>query len=206
LPFSRRTLVDEEQMIDQLDLVRDSLPRAFHQAQEILKQKQDIILQAEQYAQTLIEQAERRAAQILDETLIIQHAEREARQIRQQVQQECEAAQAKTLAEIEQLRRQAKQEVDALRKQAIAECTDMQRDADRYADRVLKSMEQQFAEMLRVIRNGRQQLQLEAAPNRAREPRDNQSLLVDPAPRPAPAASQPSAPPTPVRMPERIKG
>ncbi len=42
---------------------------------------------------------------------------------------------------------------------ALAECEEIQAGADEYADRVLKEMELQLAEMLRVIRNGRQQLQ-----------------------------------------------
>jgi type II secretory pathway predicted ATPase ExeA len=45
----------------------------------------------------------------------------------------------------------------------IAECEDIQRGADEYADRVLSDMEAQFTEMMRVIRNGRQQIQVDSA-------------------------------------------
>jgi hypothetical protein len=160
IPLSRRTMIDEEQFLDQLDLVRLSLPEAFHEAQEIVRQKDEILIQAEQYAQDLIEEAERRAAQIMNETGIIRQAELEAQQIRTQVHHECEDIQQQTIAEIERTRRQAQQDLEDMRRMAIEECEDIQNGADQYADRVLRDMEAQMAEMLKIIRNGRQQLQI----------------------------------------------
>lgn len=165
IPLSRRTLVDEEQLLEQLDLVRLGLPEAFHEAEEIVRHKEDILYQAEQYAQDIIEQSERRAAQILNEMGILRQAELEAQQIRQRVQQECEAAKEQTIAEIERMRRQAQQELEEIQRATFAECEEIQIGADDYADRVLTDMESQLAEMLRVIRNGRQQLQANELPN-----------------------------------------
>ena len=170
--WSRRTLIDEEQFLDQLDLVRLSLPEAFHEAEEIVRQKDELLMQAEQYAHELIEEAERRAAQIMNETGIIHQAELEAQQIRAQLQQECEAVQEQTIAEIERTRRQAQQDLEEMRRLAIEECEDIQNGADGYADRVLRDMEAQMAEMLRIVRNGRQQLQInqpEVQASRAKE-------------------------------------
>jgi vacuolar-type H+-ATPase subunit H len=163
IPLSRRTMVDEEQLLDQLDLVRLNLPAAFQEATEILLHKEDVILEAEQIAQQIIATAEQRAAQILDEMDIVRQAEREAHHIRQQVQQDCEAMQQQILADIDQMRRRAQQELEEMQRMAIAECEDIQRGADDYADRVLSDMEAQFAEMMRVIRNGRQQIQSDSA-------------------------------------------
>lgn len=187
IPLSRRTIIDEEQLLDQLDLVRLNLPTAFRDAEDLLRHKDDILNQTEQYAQEIVEVAERRAAQILDELGIIRQAEMEARQIRQRVQQECEAMQEQTMAEIDRMRRQAQQELDEMRRLAIAECEDIQEGADAYADRVLGDMEQQLSEMVRIIRNGRQQLHTEAptprpqtpnnpAPNRAASPPSKKSV------------------------------
>lgn len=39
IPLTRRTVVDEELLLDQLDLVRHNLPIAFQQAQAIIEQK-----------------------------------------------------------------------------------------------------------------------------------------------------------------------
>ncbi len=154
-----RTMVNEDVLLEQLEMIQLSLPPAFEEAKKLLQHKEDLLLEAEQYAQDVIEAAERRAAQILDEMGLIRQAEVEMKQIRQRVQQECEEAQEQTIGEIERTRRQAQQEYEEMRRRALAECEDIQAGADTYADRVLRDLEQQFGEMLRVVRNGRQQLQ-----------------------------------------------
>jgi len=169
IPFTRRTLVDEEMLLAQLDLVRENLPDAFAVAQKIVRQREAILLQAEEYAQELVEAAEQRADQLLDELGIVQQAELEATQIRQRVQQECEALQQQTLSEIDRLRRQAQQEIEQVRLLALTECEDIQNGADEYADAVLRSIEQQLGDMLRVIRNGRQQLLGDPSPGNTPE-------------------------------------
>ena len=165
IPLTRRTVVDEEVLLAQLDLVRENLPIAFEEAEKIVRQREEILLQAEEYAQEIMEAAERRADQILDEMGIIQQAEHEANQIRKRVQQECEAIQEQTMTEIERMRLQAQQELEQMRQIVLAECEDIQNGADDYADAVLENIEQQLNEMLRVIRNGRHQLQPEPSPD-----------------------------------------
>ncbi len=160
IPLSRRTLIDEEHLLEQLDLVRLSLPEAFHQAEEIVRHKEEVLLHAEQYAQEIIEAAERRAQQIMNEMGILRQAEMEAQQLRQRVQQECEMAKEQTIAELERMQRQAQQELDEMHRLALEECEEIQAGADEYADRILREMELQLSEMMRVIRNGRQQLQV----------------------------------------------
>lgn len=182
IPLSKRTLVDEEQLLDQLDLIRLNLPTAFQEAAEVVRHKEDLLSEAEQYAQEILETAERRAAQILDEMGLIRQAELEAQQIRQRVQQECEAAQEQTMADIDRMRRQAQQELEEIRKRAIAESEEIQQGADDYADSVLKGMEQQLSDMIRVIRNGRQQLHPE--PPGPQKPRESSSPSAN---RPTPA-------------------
>ncbi|HEY9647981.1 MAG TPA: DivIVA domain-containing protein [Chroococcidiopsis sp.] len=170
--LTRRTLIDEEQFLDQLDLIRLNLPTAFQEATEVVLQKEEILLEAEQYAQEIIETAERRAAQILDEMNLMRQAELEIQQIRQRVQQECEEVREQTLEDIDRMRRHAQQESEEIRQMAIAECEDIQSGADAYADRVLQNMEHQLSEMLRIIRNGRQQLSPEPEPSKARDSKD----------------------------------
>jgi cell division septum initiation protein DivIVA len=151
-------LVNEGPILDQLDAIRINLPQAFAEAVEVIREKESILLQAEEYAQDIIEAAQQRAAEILNEMGIIRQAELEASQIRASVQQECEQIQQSTLSEIEQMRRRAYQEIEQLRRMALDECEDIQEGADDYADAVLSNIEQQLGDMLRIIRNGRQQL------------------------------------------------
>lgn len=158
IPLTRRTLVDEEQLLDQVDLLRLNLPAALQEAQAIVEQQQEILLDAQQQAEIIIQAAEAKAAQILNETAIVRQAELAAKQIQQQMQQEYIAAQEQNLFEIDQMRQQAEQELEQMRQKAIAESQEIQQGADDYADAVLNNLEQQLEEMLRVIYNGRQQL------------------------------------------------
>ncbi|MEO1208971.1 MAG: ATP synthase F0 subunit B [Cyanobacteria bacterium J06638_20] len=154
-----RTLVNEDQLLGQLEIVQLNLPSSFEEAKKVLQEKEEILQEAEQYAQDIIEAAERRAVQILDEMGLIRQAEMEIKQVRQRMQQECDEAQEQTLLEIERMRRQAQQEVEEMRQRALAECSEIQAGADMYADRVLSDLELQFSDMVRVVRNGRQRLQ-----------------------------------------------
>lgn len=163
-------------MLDQLDLVRLSLPAAFAEAEAIVQHKEEILLQAEEYGQQLVEAAEARAAEILDESNIIRQAQQEADRLRQQVQQECKALHDQTITEADRLRRQAQQELDEIQRRAISEAKEIQQGADEYADRTLSSIEQQLNDMLRIIRNGRQQLYTDkppAPPERNSAPKNN---------------------------------
>lgn len=163
IPLSRRTVVDEEMLLDQLDLVRLNLPAAFQEAAEVALHKEEVMMEAEQIAQQIIASAEQRAAQILDEMDIVRLAEQEAQHIRQQVQRDCEMMQQQVLGDIDQMRHRAQQELEEMHRQALAECEEIQRGADEYADRVLSDLESQFSDMMRIIRNGRQQIQSDAA-------------------------------------------
>jgi F0F1-type ATP synthase membrane subunit b/b' len=158
LPLTRRTLVDEDRLLNQLDLVRMNLPEAFEKAIELLRQRQEILSEAEEYAQKILLSAKQRAAQIEDEMGIVQRAQAEAHQIQQQVQQECEAMQRQALSEIEQMRYAAQRELQEMLQRTQAECVQIQNGADEYADRVLGNIEHQLSEMLHIVRNGRQQL------------------------------------------------
>ncbi|MEA5532416.1 ATP synthase F0 subunit B [Crocosphaera sp. XPORK-15E] len=158
IPVSRWTIVDEDKLLEQLDLIGTKIPEAIRKALSVLEQEQDLIAEAEAYAERIVQSAQQRAAQILDESGIIQQAQREANQIRQQVQQECEAIQRQTMGEIEQLRQVTTSEMQQLRQQSMVESQNVQDGADEYADAVLTRLEQQLSEMLGVVRNGRQQL------------------------------------------------
>lgn len=158
IPLTRRTVVDEEKLLDLLDYIRLALPDAFNEAVAIIQQKQEILLDAEEYGQQIIDAAQAKRTQILNESDMLRQAEREAEQIRLKVQQECEAMMQDTLQEIDGLRRQCQQELEQMRQNAIAQAEEIEKGADEYADSVLENIEEDLSEMLNVIRNGRQQL------------------------------------------------
>lgn len=158
IPFTQLTLVDEEKLLNQLDLVRVNLPQAFEKALAVIQRKQHILQEADDYARRIIQSAQQRAAEILDETGIIQQAEIQASQIRHQAQQESEALRQQTIAEVEQSRHNLNQELQQLRHRTLTECQDIQDGAYTYADSLLTSLEHELSEMLRVVHNGKQHL------------------------------------------------
>ncbi|MEM7726258.1 MAG: DivIVA domain-containing protein [Cyanobacteria bacterium P01_A01_bin.45] len=165
IPLTKRTLVDEEKLLEQLDYVRVSLPDAFAEAIALLKQQQEILLQAEEYGQQIVDAAQSKRAQILSESDIIRQAEHEAEQLRRKVKQECDAMMEDTLTQLERQRRACQQDLEETRRQAMVEAEEIAQGADEYADGVLESVEQQlyesqqrFTEMLHIVSNGRQQL------------------------------------------------
>lgn len=164
VPFSGRTLVDEDQILDQLDLIRLNLPGAFRQANQVLQQKEGLLSEAELYAKELVLNAERQAAQILDELGIVRQAEQMAQKIKAQAQLDCDQSRAQVIADIEQMRQQAQREWESIRQQAMAEQAQIQDDADAYADRVLSHLEHQLSQMLTTVTNGRTQLRQSSAP------------------------------------------
>lgn len=158
IPVSRWTIIDEDKVLEQLEFIGTKIPEAIRKALRVLEQEQEILANAEAYAQRIIQQAQQEAAEILDESGIIQQAQHEAEQIRQQVQAECEAIQTQTMAEIEQQRQLANSEMQQLYQKSVTEAQQIQEGADEYADAVLTRLEQELGEMLGVVRNGRQQL------------------------------------------------
>jgi cell division septum initiation protein DivIVA len=158
IPVVGKTLIDEEKLLDHLDFIRVALPEAFQESALIIQQKEEIFLEAEEYGQRIVDAAQAKRAQILDESDIIHQAEQEAAQMRRQVQQECEEMMQETLAEIDRQRRACQQELEEMQRQAFTEAIAIEKGADEYADGVLGNIEQQLQDMLRIIRNGRQQL------------------------------------------------
>ena len=150
IPLTELIILNKEQLLNQLYLIKTKLPVEFTRATDILHHKCQIIQEAEDYARNLVKSAEDSAAQILSKSALIRQAELEATKIMFQVHKECEQLRQKTYAEIEQLRQTT-----------IAECQEIQVGSDNYADAVLGDLEQQLGDMLTVIRNGRQQLKQE---------------------------------------------
>lgn len=158
IPLTGVTILKEEKVLRQLDKLRQKIPVQFEQALDILKRQELIISEAEDHARQIVESAKKRANQILNETGIIQQAQIEAHHITQQATQECEALRHQTLTDVEKMRFNAHAELEQLRQMTIQESESIQRGADDYADAVLNNLEHNLHEMLRIIENGRRQI------------------------------------------------
>lgn len=158
VPLSRRTLVDEDLLIEQLDRIRLNLPSAFKEAVQIVQQRQMMLAEAERYSRELLAATDQQVAQRLDDMGIVRQAEMEAQALRQQAQQECEALRSQMAAEMEEWREAARDHWEQVRQETEANCAALKQEADVYAGQVLQTLEQQLTGMLRVVHNGQHTL------------------------------------------------
>jgi cell division septum initiation protein DivIVA len=166
VPLTGKTMVNEEELLEQLDLIRLKLPEVIIAAQEILQYKQQITTEAQKQVQHALIEANHRADRITNELGIIELSKHEANQIRQAAIVECEQFRQQTIAELEQMR----QEV-------IAECQQIQSGADEYADQVLHNMQCQFTDVLQTVQRGRKRLERDAIARKNSQPQGQE--LVD---------------------------
>jgi vacuolar-type H+-ATPase subunit H len=162
VPLTGKTMVDEEVLLEQLDAIRLSLPEVVITARDILEYKHQIVREAQQQAQLVLDEASQCAERIGNELGIVERAEQEARQIRQMALAECEQLRQQALDELQQLHDCQARELGQMRQAAVAECHQVQAGADEYADRVLHNMEYQLKDLLQSIQRGRQCLHRDA--------------------------------------------
>jgi hypothetical protein len=171
VPLTGKTVVNEERLLEQLDIIRASLPETLKAAQEILAYKQQIIQAAQQEARETIADADRHVALVINELGIIDRAEAESRQIRQQALAESERIRQQAIGEVERNRKHNLQELERMRQVVSQECQQIQIGADEYADRVLADMQAQLSSVLKTIQTGREHLNIE--PNSRNQPIHN---------------------------------
>ncbi len=163
LPLTGKTMVNEEELLEQLDAIRLNIPEALQAAQEILRYKHQVIAEAQQQAQQMLAEANQHANQITNELGIIDRAEQEASQIRQMVIAECEQIRQQTIVEVDRIRNHNIHVMERIRQVVHGECLEIQNGADEYADKTLHTMEYQLTDLLQTIQRGRHQLNVEAA-------------------------------------------
>ena len=158
VPLTGKTMVNEEELLEQLDTIRLNLPEIIALAQSIVESKERLMKEARQQIQQIVAEANQRADRVANELGIIDRSKQEARQIRQMAIAESEHLRQQTIVEVERLRNYHIQEIEQMRNKAMAECQQIQDGADEYADRVLHNMEDRLTDVLQAIQQGRQRL------------------------------------------------
>ena len=81
LPFSSRTVIDEQECLDILDQIRVALPEEIKQARRVTAERDGIIAEAQARAQQIIREAEERAAEKVEEHALVRQAQARAQQV-----------------------------------------------------------------------------------------------------------------------------
>lgn len=89
VPFSSKALIDRDQCLETLEVLRASWPWEMLEAKRILSEEGQVLEQAEAEAVEIRELAERQAAFILDQSQLVKAAETRAREMIGAAEQEC---------------------------------------------------------------------------------------------------------------------
>jgi F0F1-type ATP synthase membrane subunit b/b' len=81
VPFTSNIIVNEEEMYDLIDELRQILPEEFKQARWIVKERQEMLEEAKKDAERLVQEAIERAERLVGETEIVKKATRQAEEI-----------------------------------------------------------------------------------------------------------------------------
>lgn len=96
VPFTARSLIDEQEALDILDQIRVAIPEEVKQARRVLAERESIIGEATERAERIEHDAAAQLRQRLDEHTLVRDAERRAEEIR-----------VEALRAAEQMRREA---------------------------------------------------------------------------------------------------
>lgn len=81
VPLSNNKVVDADSIFDAIDEIRDRYPEELKQARWIIKQRQEMIEEAEREANRVLEDATERARMLVAETEVVRQAESRAAEI-----------------------------------------------------------------------------------------------------------------------------
>ena len=151
IPFTRKVIIDEKELSQQLDQIRRSLPDCIQDSIEIIDERDYIINEAQDYATKLVDNAKREAAQRLDESLLVQQEQFQANQLKRKIYQECEDKRRQTEKDIEKMVENAEIQARKILERAIMEAEKVQTQADDFVDQQLYGLEKELTKVLQTV-------------------------------------------------------
>jgi len=164
VPFSGGRLVNEQDAIELMDAVRESLPGQINQASDLIRQREEYIGQARRQAEEIVANAQREREQLIHAASVRQEAERQVAELREQARVQCEQLlhqgrqqAAKAEQEIQARLAQLEQQFAARRQQLEQEAAERNRQLleqhERHRQQAMAELEQIRQEGLRVQRD-----------------------------------------------------
>jgi vacuolar-type H+-ATPase subunit H len=81
IPFSSNIIVNENEIYDLLDELRNILPEEFKQSRWIVKERENMIEEAKRYSEKIIREAKEKAEVLVSETEILKSANRKSEEL-----------------------------------------------------------------------------------------------------------------------------
>ena len=134
--------VDKDEILDLLEELRQSVPDEIRRYQKVITNRDNILSEAQQRAETMVSQAQAKTDQLLDESEIMQAAYTRAEEIMRQANQE-----ATSLLE------QASHDSDEMRRSALIYTNDLLADAKRNIEQGLANVQTIHANYQDALKN-----------------------------------------------------
>jgi vacuolar-type H+-ATPase subunit H len=148
MPIGGRVVVDRRRLLEMIEQLRIAIPSNIKQAQNIVKQGEQAIAEAEAAAERIIAEAEREAEARVSQSAVVRAAQERGHQIELEAEERARRMLANAQAEADRL---------------LAESTERARaqeaDADRYARAIFANLEQQLEFYLSRVREAKAQLE-----------------------------------------------
>ena len=152
--IKNKVFVDYEKLTSFSAKMKVSIADNIEEAEEIVKQKESIIKQAqlessriknmtESEVQELMNAAEMQKQELVQESEIVKSAHQEATRIKNEMQNECE-----------EMKRMAEMEASSMVEQAELFASERKEGANQYAKETLFELEERFSKMLGQVRKG----------------------------------------------------
>lgn len=90
LPFTSRSLVDEDELLDILDQIRVAIPEELKAARRLTQEREQVLAEARAEAERVVREAEQQVAGRVSDHALVLAAEGRARQIEEDAAQEAE--------------------------------------------------------------------------------------------------------------------
>ncbi len=81
VPFSDKRMVEEDELMQILDEIKESLPLEMDEAHKVVMEKEKILADAQRHADSLVAQAKDHIAKITEESEMVRQAQEQANQI-----------------------------------------------------------------------------------------------------------------------------
>lgn len=159
MPIGSRAIVDRRRLLDIVDQMRIAIPQEVREAREMVAQREQHRLEAEEEARLIIAQAEDRAERMVEQHELTLAARKRAEEVanlaEERLNERIEQANADIEHRIGESRRLAEQQMDA---------------ADEYARELLQRLDRQLQAFVRSVQSGISQLDDSGASRTAPEP------------------------------------
>ena len=143
LPIGGRVAIDRRRLLDLIDQMRVAAPMELREAQELLAQKEELLLKAREESQLLVAQAQQDVELRLTDNEVVKAAEAKAAELLRQAEDQAEA-----------MLRDTEERIRARFGTAETVAAQQMEEADRYALEMLHKLESQLAAFLGSVRAG----------------------------------------------------